>query len=311
MGNFNYEQYTAAVAAAQANQNNDGGNSVKIGYVKLSDDGDIAVARINVASTDELMFASVHQLNNVTLNGNRWPKVSCLNPLGMSGSCPLCEMAKAQGSNVGKASKKVYIPMLVSYRDAQSPTGFTAPVPAIWERPASFARELANKLMISGDLRSTLVLITRNGKKGDMQTTYSMDILPATHPVFKPDLIPNDFSAFNGFNIARHSYWEKSLEEINTFATTGSFPEAIRTNTQVPAQQTASYAVNPAMAGGYANPAQTVTPAAQTYTQPAPVNPMVNPQFVPAAAPQTPAADPATTATPAAAPARNFSGFSF
>jgi predicted AAA+ superfamily ATPase len=57
-----------------------------------------------------------------------------------------------------------------------------------------------------------------------------MDILPADHPVFKPDMIPTDFGAFSNFNIAKHSYWEKTPEEINTYLTTGQFPEAINAN---------------------------------------------------------------------------------
>ena len=281
MSSFNYLDYQKAVEAAQANQAN-GNNTVKVGFMKLADDGDIAIARINIASTDELMFASVHQLNNVTINGNRWPKVSCLNPLGMGGQCLLCEMAKAQGSNVGKSAKKVYVPMLVSYRDVQSPTGFTAPAPVIWERPAGFARELANKLMVVGDLRNTLVMITRNGKKGDMQTTYSMDILPEAHPVFKPDLIPADFSAFANFNIAKHSYWEKTAEDIQMFANTGSFPEVARpasATTQAPVYANAASAVpayvaptNPVTENYAAAPTHTFVPgvAATPTVNPAP-----------------------------------------
>jgi hypothetical protein len=37
-------------------------------------------------------------------------------------------------------------------------------------------------------------------------------------------MIAPDFSAFTNFNIAKHSYWEKTPEEIHTFVTTGKFP---------------------------------------------------------------------------------------
>ena len=227
MSQFSYAQYQSVVAQAQSS-----GEGTKVGYFKLKDDGDIAVARLNIGSTDDLDFASVHTINT----GGRWIKVSCLNPLGSyGGECALCSAHNANSKGaVSKAAKKVFIQMMVSYRDPNSATGYTAPVPVIWDRPAGFSRELANKLMIAGDLRNTLVLITRNGKAGDMQTTYSMDILPATHPVFKPEMIPADFSAFNNFNIARHSYWEKTAEEINTYLTTGQFPERVNVNTQAP-----------------------------------------------------------------------------
>ena len=300
---FNFAQYQQIAAQEQSQSSGDG---TKIGYFKLKDDGDIAVARINLASTDEFMFAAVHTLSV----GGKWMKVSCLNPLGMNtAGCPLCfaNQANPKGS-VGKSAKKMFIPMLVSYRDPNSATGYTPVTPVIWDRPAQFSRELANKLMIAGNLKDTLVLITRNGKANDMQTTYSVDVLPANHPVFKPDMIPADFSAFNNFNIAKHSYWEKTADEINTFLATGQFPDVAKNNNQ--------QAVNT-----MANTANTYTaPAAPTYQAPAQAAPAytapATPQYTAPAVPQYQA--PANAAipsaeTPAAStpPTRNFSGFSF
>lgn len=300
MSTFNYSDYQKI--AAQEQETN---NSTKVSYFKLKDDGDIAIARINLSSTDEFMFAAVHTLQV----GGKWMKVSCHNPLGLNATgCPLCSahQANPKGS-ISKSVKKMFIPMLVSYRDPQSTTGYTPVTPVIWDRPAQFSREIANKLMVAGDLKNVLVLITRNGKAGDMQTTYSVDVLPADHPVFKPEMIPADFSAFNNFNIAKHSYWEKTIEEINTFLATGQFPEVAKANNQ----QTVNNVAN--VANTYNIPGTTV-PA---YT--APVQ----------AAPTTPEQPPITTTTPYAAPAvntaipntepsaapttpvRNFSGFSF
>ena len=298
---FSYEQYQQMVAAAEANSNGDG---TKVGFFKVKNDGDIAIARINIASVDEFMFASVHTMNV----GGRWMKVSCHNPLGMNGgTCPLCAAHSANPNGaIDKSAKKMYIPMMVSYRDPNSATGYTAPAPVVWERPAGFSRELANKLMAAGDLRNTLVLITRNGKAGDMQTTYSVDILSETHPVFKPDMVPADFSAFNNFNVARHSYWEKTVDEINTYLSTGSFPE--RSNNQqannvanVANTYTAPQApvYNTPTTGGY-TPQATTAYAAPTGFQAAPVTPVTQP----AAMPQAPVTQPTT-------PTRNFTGFSF
>ena len=310
MAQFSYDQYQNVVAQAQAN----GEGSAKVGYFKLKNDGDIAIARLNIGTTDDLMFASVHTIGT----GGKWIKVSCLNPLGSyNGDCALCSAhnANPKGS-VSKAAKKVFIPMMVSYRDPNAATGYTVPAPVIWDRPAAFSRELASKLMAAGDLRNTLVLITRNGKAGDMQTTYSMDILPAEHPVFKPEMIPNDFSAFNNFNIAKHSYWEKTPEEINTFLTTGQFP----TNIQTPSQPATSSVASVAAAySAPAAPAPTltpVTPAAPvpgTNSTPTMAMPGVNTAFggftpTPATAPTAPAVEATATGN---TPARNFSGFSF
>ena len=300
---FNFAQYQQ-IAAQEQTQAGDG---AKIGYFKLRDDGDIAVARINLGSTDEFMFAAVHTINV----GGKWLKVSCHNPLGMNtAGCALCSAnaANPKGS-ISKAARKMYIPMVVSYRDAQSTTGYTPPTPVIWERPAQFSRELANKLMVAGDLKSVLVLITRNGKAGDMQTTYSVDVLPETHPVFKPEMIPADFSAFNNFNIAKHSYWEKTAEEINTFLATGQFPEVARANNQ----QTVNTVTNTAntysapATPAYAAPAQAV-PAAPQYTTPTQPITATAPYVTPAANAAIPNAE---TPVAPATPARNFSGFSF
>lgn len=302
MAQFSYDQYQNVVAQAQAS----GEGSSKVGYFKLKNDGDIAIARLNIGTTDDLMFASVHTIG---ING-KWIKVSCLNPLGAyNGDCALCAAANANPKGaISKAAKKVFIPMMVSYRDQQAATGYTTPAPVIWDRPAAFSRELAAKLMAAGDLRNTLVLITRNGKAGDMQTTYSMDILPADHPVFKPEMIPVDFSAFNNFNIARHSYWEKTAEEIQAYLTTGQFPERVQNNNQqsvatasVASAANTAYAYGAAPASQYVAPTTTADPAAPAASTPTFATPSVT-----AAAPVA-VADPNVGGTPT----RNFTGFSF
>lgn len=303
--NFSYADYQKVVEQAQANSNGDG---TKVGYFRLKQDGDIAIARINVASTDELAFAAVHTINV----GGRWLKVSCHNPLNVNGtSCGLCSAAAANpNGTISKSAKKVYIPMIVSYRDPNAATGYTAPAPVVWERPAGFSRELANKLMAAGDLRNTLVLITRNGAAGNMQTTYSMDILPATHPVFKPEMIPADFSAFTNFNISRHSYWEKTPEEINAFLATGQFPERAQNNNQQTMNNTYTAPVNTAPT--YTNPVQAVPAYTAPAAPQAAPTPAQNPSVaanVPGVNTTTPAQQNVATASPT--PTRNFSGFSF
>ena len=306
MSTFNYAQYQQIAAQEQAQS----GDNAKIGYFKLKDDGDIAIARINISSTDDFMFAAVHTVQA----GGKWLKVSCHNPLGMNGgSCALCSANQANPKGtISKSTKKMFIPMVVSYRDPQSATGYSTPVPVIWDRPAGFSRELANKLMVAGDLKNTLVLITRNGKAGDMQTTYSVDVLPATHPIFKPEMIPVDFSAFNNFNIAKHSYWEKTAEEINAFLTTGAFPEVVKNNTQQAASTVAqvanTYNAQPApAAAAYVAPTQVqpMAPATPVYTAPAAPTPVAPVQPAAPVTPVVPSENMMGGAT------RNFTGFSF
>lgn len=219
MAQFTYSDYNSLKERAEAGS----ANSVNVGFFKLADDGDEALVRINVASLDDLHFASVHQLGAST----KWMKVSCLNEVGSYGdNCEFCKAVASGNTSIGKAQKKVFIEMLVSYKDRLT-NQWSAPVPVIWERPAGFSRELANKLRDFGPLKDVLLKITRNGKAGNMQTTYSLDY--AVPAVFKPEMIPADFSAFEGnFKINRHSYWEKTAEEIHTFLTTGAFPEVKR-----------------------------------------------------------------------------------
>jgi hypothetical protein len=299
MANFTYAQYQNVVAQAQNNSANTG---VKVGFFKLKNDQDEALIRINVKSMEDLQFATVHQLGAA----QKWMKVGCLNPVGSySDNCPLCSAVANGNTSIGKASKKVFVQMLVSYKDAA--TGqFAAAIPVIWERPAGFASEIASKLRDYGPLNERVFKVTRNGAAGNMQTTYAISYIPVYD---KPEAVPADFSAFNNFNIAKHSFWEKSLEDINTFLTTGSFPEYVKSQaaTQAPAE------------GAYVAPTAFNAPAAPTFnTQPAPATPAYQAPVAPAAPTYTAPVAPATTETPAAPstvttdrPARNFGGFSF
>lgn len=241
MANFSYAQYQEAVARAQANQ----GSGTKVGFFKLKDDGDEALVRFNIASVEDLDFASVHTIST----DGKWIKVSCLNPLGSYGeSCPLCSAVTAGNKAISKAGKKVYVQMLAAYKNKT--TGqFENPSPVIWERPASFSKDIAQLIKDYGSLKETIFKVTRNGAAGDMKTTYSIGFIPLYN---RPELVPVDgLTAFEGFNIARHSYWEKSTEEILTFIQTGKFPEVVKTQTNTnttPVTTAPVYSEQPAVA---------------------------------------------------------------
>lgn len=305
MANFTYAQYQDVVAKAQNNSAN-GGNSVKVGFFKLKNDGDEALVRINVASMENLQFATVHQLGAT----QKWMKVGCLNPVGSySDTCPLCSAVAGGNTAIGKAAKKVYVQMMVSYKDPAT-NQFSAAVPVIWERPAGFASEIASKLRDYGPLTERVFKVTRNGAAGNMQTTYAISYIPVYD---KPEAVPADFSAFANFNIAKHSYWEKSLAEINTFLTTGSFPEVAKPQAQEGAYVApTAFSAQPAASTFNTQPA----PAAPAYV--APATPTYTPPVMPAApvapaVPATPVINEAPAAQPVATdrPVRNFGGFSF
>lgn len=312
MSSFSYAQYQNVVAQAQ---NNSAGNNVKVGFFKLKNDQDEALIRINVKSMEDLQFATVHQLGAA----QKWMKVGCLNPVGSySDNCPLCSAVANGNTSIGKASKKVFIQMLVSYKDAT--TGqFAAAIPVIWERPAGFANEIASKLRDYGPLTERVFKVTRNGAAGSMQTTYTISYIPVYD---KPEAVPTDFSAFNNFNIAKHSFWEKSIEEINTFLATGSFPEPVKSPTANQAPTQGAYVAPTAFSAPPVTPAFNTQPATPAPTYQAPVAPVAptTPVYTVPVAPTAPAASNPTVAseTPTAQPAattdrpvRNFGGFSF
>ena len=184
MSNFTYAQYQDTIAKAQAGST---ANNVKVGFFKLKNDKDEALVRINVSAMEDLQFATVHQLGAA----QKWMKISCHNPVGSYGdNCPLCSAVAAGNTSIGKASKKVYIQMLVSYKDPVT-NQFSAAVPVIWERPAGFAREIANLLRDYGSLKERVFKVIRNGAAGSMQTTYSIAYIPLFD---KPETVSTDFS---------------------------------------------------------------------------------------------------------------------
>lgn len=254
MSTFNFNDYQNAVTSAKNKTTFSDTPRQKVGFFRLKNDGDEALIRVNVSKPEDLQFALVHKLR---VNG-KFMAVGCLNTIGShSTNCELCAKAAEANSPVDQARKRVYIQMMASYKDPITGTFGTA-VPVVWERPAGFAQEVLTKLRNFGDLKKVLLHITRNGVAGSTDTTYSIDYaMPA---VYKPELVPEDFSAFEGFDLAKHSFWEKSAEDIHTYVTTGNFPEVVKTNTVAQVASVQSQAV---YAGSYTVPTYTA-PAAST-----------------------------------------------
>lgn len=265
MAQFTFDQYNEDVHGSS-------NASVKIGFFKLAE-GAEALIRINAGTNlnEDLTFATVHAPNyGHTFEGlgSGYTPVSCLGEFGSyTNDCPFCKAAAEGHEVVGKAQKKVYVQMLVAYADPAT-GGWSKPVPVIWERPAGFARELASKVKSYGSLRDYVFKVTRTGQK--KETRYTLDFIPMLN---KPELVSDDFGAFKGFNIAKHSYWEKPASVLETYLSTGRFPEADET----PAAAASATVVDDSL-------------------------PVDEPK---------PAAAPAASPAPAANPAGGFGGFSF
>lgn len=222
MSKFNYQDYQKAVERMTALHNQDGKPAAKIGYFRLHD-GDEAIVRFDISSIDDVDFEIVHKpafKKSWTGLKNPYANISCLNELGhKDDKCPFCRAAAEGHDTISKAKKVCFVKLIASYKDRA--TGqWSAPQAVVWEQGAGFSHEIASKLSTYGDLRTKLFKIARHG--ADMTTTYSIDYAPSE--IFKPEMIPQDFSAFDGFDIAAHSFWKKSADEMNEFIQTGSFP---------------------------------------------------------------------------------------
>lgn len=225
MSQFSYAQYQQVVAKAQTPST----SAVKIGYFKLGD-GQEALVRINVTKLEDLKFATVHAPvfgKKYEGLGTGFTPVMCLNEVGSySDACPFCRAAAEGHDTIGKAAKKVYVQMLVSYKDA-STGAYTKAQPVVWERPAGFSKELATKLRDYENLAAHVFKITRIGSGKD--TKYSLDYIPLYD---KPETVPADFSAFANFDIAKHSFWVKTAEDLEGYLATGSFTTAEQTTAE-------------------------------------------------------------------------------
>lgn len=255
MGTFNYEDYQNLVANAQQKKASSYADKPKIGFFKLGV-GETALVRFNVASIADLTFATVHHPVYGKSYEGLWNPYgglicSCDEKTGVN-NCVLCEAVKNGHQVVGKAEKVFFLKMLVSYRD-NTTFAFSDPIPVIWERKAGFSSEIAAKLKnFGGDLTKFLFTITRTGT--GKETKYTVDY--AIPEVYKPELIPADFSAFNEYDLKNHAYIEKSAEDINAYLTTGTFPKVeYKKNTDQTATQPTIQTDLPYPQGPFANAA--------------------------------------------------------
>lgn len=305
---FTYQEYENSV-----NTNRNTADRPKVGFFKLGE-GEEALVRFKVKTMDDLHFVALHKaVFGKKFEGlsNPYAGINCFNELGgNTDNCPFCRAVAAGHQVVDKASKKVFVEMMVAYKD-KTTGAWTQPVPAVWERPAGFAREIASKLETYGDLTQTMLRMTRTGAGKD--TRYILDYAVPTK--YNPSIIPDDFSVFDNFDYSKHSYYKKSAEDMIEFVMTGLFKEA-------PRAEVAAETVTPAtVTTATATP---VAPAAIQNANQAPVSQVVEQPTYVSPTPVTAPAEPVMQRTapveqyaqPAAAaqtdrPTRTFTSFSF
>lgn len=239
-------------------------NRARVSYFALKNDGDYAVVRFIYDSPEQFEISTIHA---VDIDG-RSRRVDCLRgPKDSVHSCPLCEAGV-------RAISKFYVKLIEYTTDPQ--TGMIIANPRIWERPASFANDLAKKCQIYNGLSQHTFIITRHGVKGSQGTTYSVDFAPAE--VYKPDLYVRDFSAFDSYKLSSYVVLNKSYDELKALAGNNTVIEP-ESAASVPA---ATYSQN----GQTFNQTPSTAPSFSNHTIP------VQPSFTPSTAPQSSAEAP-------------------
>jgi hypothetical protein len=196
---------------------NTGTKEYKVGYFSLKDDGDETVVRFAHSSVQDLSIVTVHDVKVTTKEGKElYKRVSCLReahePLS---KCPLCTAGI-------KVSDKFFVKLIEYVKDEN---GNVTPKARVWERPAKYARKLKSLMDEYGDLTNHIFKIKRRGARGSMKTDYDEIFIPATSPIYKPEVYVKDFSDFEGFKMAGSFYLVKTADEINSFLKMGYFPK--------------------------------------------------------------------------------------
>lgn len=221
MAQVNYEAFKKFNDnAGQGRQENKNFNSQRVGYFGLKDDGDTAIVRFNIKSLEDPSLA-VQSIHWVTTAEGKHRVVGCLrsDPAEDFNHCPLCAS--------GEKPRYRIVLQLLEYK--QDDNGNTVAVPVTWDQPARFRETLKSYLLEYGDLRNYVFKITRQGKKGDSQTKYS--IIPGNQNIYKEEVFKKDFSAFDNFDINTRIL-NLSYEELSNFVDTGNLPTTNNPQTQ-------------------------------------------------------------------------------
>lgn len=206
MAQMTYEEYSEKRGGQMSSPSSS--NSFKVNYFSLKDDGDTAIVRFNVKSSDDIIVHSQHTLK---VDG-KWRKIECLrNSNDSVDICPLCKSGERQ-------QFKIYLELLVY----ENENGKVVKTSRIWETSVSFRRTLNSYIMDYGDLRKVIFKLTRQGKKGDMKTTYTL--IPANPQIYTDENYVPDFSDFDTFDIHRGVLLNKSKEELEYLVANGNFP---------------------------------------------------------------------------------------
>lgn len=179
------------------------GNNSDTEFLKLENDGDCATVQLLVHDMEDVDIFNCHEVEVGKYdNGN--PKtrpVSCLrnydDPLDV---CPFCQ--------AGLKTRVIMMLAMVDQQDGKI---------KIWNRGKTFIPKIKNFVNRWGDMTMKTVDIIRNGKKGDKKTTYDIQISPSE---------PMDISQYEKPEFLGGYIMDKSVDEMQEYLDTGSFPDA-------------------------------------------------------------------------------------
>jgi hypothetical protein len=137
-------------------------------------------------------------------------------------NCPLCKTG-------AKIQTKIFIHM-IQYVTTEN--GQIEAKPVVWERSISYATKLKNDIDEYGPLSNCIFKIRRNGKAGDMQTTYDMRL--GNPNMYNEASYPKMDGVFNNYTACGTIVLNKNFEELSTFVATGSFPGTNNQTNQEP-----------------------------------------------------------------------------
>ena len=202
---------------AVSNMNNEGNNNTNsVKLFSLKNDGDEAIVRIMHDSVNDFDILTTHPITV----GGKYRSISCLRePRDPMDNCPLCKKGT-------KIQSRIFIHMIQYVTNAQ---GQIEAQPVIWERSISYATKLKNDIDEYGPLSNCIFKIRRNGKAGDMQTTYDMRL--GNPAMYNEANYPKVTDAFKDYTVCGTLVLDKTYDEISAFLVNGSFPETKKPTT--------------------------------------------------------------------------------
>lgn len=169
------------------------------GFFSLKNDKDVATVRFMYETIDDIMGYAVHE---VELDGKK-RYVNCLREYNQPiDDCPLCA-----------AKSRVIAKLFIILFDEE-----TKEI-KIWDRGKTFYSKISSLAARYNPLVATPFEIERNGKRGDMKTTYE------TYPLDSDDTSLKDLPEIP--ELLGTLILDKSYEELEFFLNNGFFEEDV------------------------------------------------------------------------------------